>query len=136
MNPLTISLLLLVAQGLLGGFDTLYHHELRAALPQQASAAPELRIHAVRSVLYGVLFGGLAPNTGSWPGQIGACTTTSGRRRSRPEPVRSQRVRRHAEQSVDPRTESPVTSGLTAQVDITIRVYLSVRVPDLPPIVP
>src|SRR5207237_8676931 len=44
----------------LGGFGPRYHHELRAALPQQASAAPELRIHAVRSVLYGVLFGGLA----------------------------------------------------------------------------
>src|SRR2546423_1577008 len=41
-------------------FDPLYHHELRAALPQQPSAALELRIHAGRSLVYGLLFAGLA----------------------------------------------------------------------------
>ncbi len=51
---------LLIFQGMLGAFDTIYHHELRAALPQQTSTALELRIHAIRSVLYGVVFAGLA----------------------------------------------------------------------------
>ncbi|HEX9810777.1 MAG TPA: TIGR01777 family oxidoreductase [Burkholderiales bacterium] len=60
MNTLNIVLNLLVIQGVLGAFDTIYHHELRAALPQQPGAGLELRIHAIRSVLYGVVFAGLA----------------------------------------------------------------------------
>ncbi|HEX9627170.1 MAG TPA: TIGR01777 family oxidoreductase [Acidiferrobacterales bacterium] len=60
MNTLTLALNLLVIQGALGAVDTLYHHELRAALPQQPGAAVELRIHALRSLLYGLLFAGLA----------------------------------------------------------------------------
>ncbi|MBB1631413.1 TIGR01777 family oxidoreductase [Cupriavidus sp. UME77] len=56
----TVILNLLIAQGLMGAFDTVWHHELRCALPQQHNAAPELRLHAIRAVLYGVLFGGLA----------------------------------------------------------------------------
>jgi uncharacterized protein (TIGR01777 family) len=51
---------LLIAQGLMGAFDTVWHHEIRCALPQQPNAAPELRLHAIRAVLYGVLFAGLA----------------------------------------------------------------------------
>ena len=39
MNTLPLVLNLIIAQGLMGAFDTLYHHELRAALPQQPSAA-------------------------------------------------------------------------------------------------
>jgi uncharacterized protein (TIGR01777 family) len=60
MNTLPLVLNLVIAQGLMGAFDTLYHHELRAALPQQTSAALELRIHAGRSLVYGILFVGLA----------------------------------------------------------------------------
>jgi hypothetical protein len=60
MNTLPLVLNLIIAQGLMGAFDTLYHHELRAALPQQPSAALELRIHAGRSLVYGLLFAGLA----------------------------------------------------------------------------
>jgi uncharacterized protein len=60
MNTLPLVLDLIIAQALLGAFDTLYHHELRAALPQQPSAALELKIHAGRSFVYGVLFVGLA----------------------------------------------------------------------------
>ncbi len=60
METLPLALNLLIAQGAMGAFDTVYHHELRAALPKQASAALELRIHAIRAVLYGVLFAGLA----------------------------------------------------------------------------
>lgn len=56
----TVILNLLIVQGLMGAFDTVWHHELRCALPQQHNAAPELRLHAIRAVLYGVLFGGLA----------------------------------------------------------------------------
>jgi uncharacterized protein (TIGR01777 family) len=60
MNTLPLVLDLIIAQALLGAFDTLYHHELRAALPQQPSAALELQIHAGRSFVYGLLFVGLA----------------------------------------------------------------------------
>ena len=60
MNTLLLVLYLMIGQSLLGAFDTLYHHELRAALPRQTSAALELQIHAGRSFVYGVLFIGLA----------------------------------------------------------------------------
>ncbi|MDR2214880.1 MAG: TIGR01777 family oxidoreductase [Nevskiaceae bacterium] len=56
----TLILNLLVAQGLMGAFDTIWHHEIRCALPQHTSAGPELRLHAIRALLYGVLFAGLA----------------------------------------------------------------------------
>lgn len=51
---------LLIVQGLLGAFDTLYHHELTQDLAHRPKARRELSIHAVRSVLYGVLFASLA----------------------------------------------------------------------------
>lgn len=60
MNTLTLALDLLIIQAVLGAVDTIYHHELRAALPQQRSADLELRIHSIRSLLYGVAFLGLA----------------------------------------------------------------------------
>jgi uncharacterized protein (TIGR01777 family) len=47
---------LLVIQGALGAFDTLYHHELTERLPWRAGAALELRIHAVRNAIYAVIF--------------------------------------------------------------------------------
>lgn len=53
-------LYLLIAQALIGAFDTLYHHEFKVALPQKINARRELTIHAIRSLLYGVLFIGLA----------------------------------------------------------------------------
>ncbi|MGD8783579.1 MAG: TIGR01777 family oxidoreductase [Thioalkalispiraceae bacterium] len=61
-------LTLLIIQALLGAFDTLYHHELKVALPRQASAQTELILHAFRSILYAVLFIGLAwfEWQGSW----------------------------------------------------------------------
>jgi len=52
-----IALWLLAVQGLIGAFDTIYYHEWRARLPGRgAEAAPELRLHAARDFLYGVLF--------------------------------------------------------------------------------
>ncbi len=51
---------LLIAQALMGAFDTIYHHELKVALPRCINASQELAIHAVRALLYAVLFAGLA----------------------------------------------------------------------------
>lgn len=65
LNPLNLDLHLLAlqlmaAQAILGAFDTLYHHELTEALAQRSSARLELKIHAIRALLYSVLFIGLA----------------------------------------------------------------------------
>ena len=54
------ALSLLIAQGLMGGFDTLYHHELTVDLPHRRSARLELSIHAIRAVLYALLFASIA----------------------------------------------------------------------------
>lgn len=52
-----IALWLLALQGAIGAFDTIYYHEWRARLPARGrTAAPELRLHAGRDFLYGVLF--------------------------------------------------------------------------------
>ncbi len=53
-------LTLLIVQAVMGAFDTVYHHELTVALPAHAAARDELTVHALRSVLYGVIFAGLA----------------------------------------------------------------------------
>ncbi len=54
------ALWLLVIQGAIGAFDTVYYHEVRARLPARGRAvSSELRIHAARDVLYAVLFGTL-----------------------------------------------------------------------------
>jgi hypothetical protein len=60
MQPIDVGIAVLVLHGLLGGFDTLYNHEWDARLPQQPSAALELKLHAARSAIYAVIFGGLA----------------------------------------------------------------------------
>ena len=56
-NPVFIALLLL--QIALGGFDTLYHHELTQRLAWKPGQATELRLHGVRNLIYGLLFLGL-----------------------------------------------------------------------------
>jgi hypothetical protein len=54
------ALILLVVQGALGAFDTLYYHEYRARLPGGVpGTAPELVLHGVRDIIYAVLFGTL-----------------------------------------------------------------------------
>ncbi|MES2743215.1 MAG: TIGR01777 family oxidoreductase [Pseudomonadota bacterium] len=55
-----LALQLMAVQGCLGAFDTLYHHELKEALPRRPGARVELAIHALRSLLYSVLFIGLS----------------------------------------------------------------------------
>ncbi len=58
--------ILIVLQGLMGAFDTLYHHELKAMLPWKPEASVELMIHSVRNSLYFILF--LALAIGEWHG--------------------------------------------------------------------
>lgn len=60
MNTHLLALQLMAAQGCLGAFDTVYHHELTEALPQRSTARRELAIHAVRAAIYSVLFIGLS----------------------------------------------------------------------------
>lgn len=57
---MTVALVLLALQGVIGAFDTFYFHEWRARLPALgAQSAPELTLHAWRSFLYAVIFGTL-----------------------------------------------------------------------------
>jgi hypothetical protein len=60
MSALDIALIVLVAHGAFGAFDTVYCHEWQARLPRQPWAGPELRLHALRSFLYAAIFIGLA----------------------------------------------------------------------------
>ncbi len=60
MNTHLLALQLMAAQGLLGAFDTLYHHEFTEALPSRRSARKELWIHAIRASFYSLLFIGLS----------------------------------------------------------------------------
>jgi hypothetical protein len=57
---MTTALALLVVQGFLGAFDTLWYHEFRQHLPRRPLASLELRLHAARDFAYAVLFGSLA----------------------------------------------------------------------------
>ena len=56
---MTAALLLLLTQGALGAFDTLWYHEWQARLPSSPAARTELRLHAARAFAYAVVFGGL-----------------------------------------------------------------------------
>lgn len=60
MNTHLLALQLMAAQGLLGAFDTIYHHEITEALPQRRTAGKELSIHSVRALIYSALFIGLS----------------------------------------------------------------------------
>jgi uncharacterized protein len=53
-------LLLLVLQGCLGAFDTIYYHELRLRLSSLIAGKKELKLHAARDFLYTVILGSLA----------------------------------------------------------------------------
>ena len=48
------ALYILLVQGALGTFDTLYYHEYKLRLPSEPHAANELRIHALRDFAYAV----------------------------------------------------------------------------------
>ena len=47
---------LIAIQVAMGAFDTLYHHELTERLPWRTSQQHELKLHAVRNLLYVALF--------------------------------------------------------------------------------
>lgn len=49
-------LVMVTLQGVLGAFDTLYHHEFKERLPWRASAHQELWIHSIRNFFYAVIF--------------------------------------------------------------------------------
>lgn len=54
---MSVALWLLVIQGLIGAFDTVYYHEWRARLPAQGrQSATELKLHAARDFFYAILF--------------------------------------------------------------------------------
>jgi uncharacterized protein (TIGR01777 family) len=49
-------LLLLSIQGLIGAYDSIYHHEFKERLSLKDTAKSELKIHSLRSILYSILF--------------------------------------------------------------------------------
>jgi hypothetical protein len=53
-------LALLVAQGVMGGIDTLLNHEIIARLPHRPEARGEIGVHVLREANYALIFGGLA----------------------------------------------------------------------------
>jgi uncharacterized protein (TIGR01777 family) len=53
---MTLVLILLVCQGVLGAIDTLWHHEGTARLPSSPTARPELVLHGLREAIYAVIF--------------------------------------------------------------------------------
>jgi hypothetical protein len=54
------ALTLLLLQGCLGAFDTLWYHEFKLRLARDASARNELILHSARDFIYAVIFGSLA----------------------------------------------------------------------------
>jgi hypothetical protein len=56
---MSAALYLLLAQGLLGAFDTLWYHEYHQQLPRNATARVELRLHAARDFAYAFVFAAL-----------------------------------------------------------------------------
>ena len=57
-DPLFVALLLV--QVALGGFDTVYHHELTQRLAWKPGQATELRLHGARNLIYALMFLALA----------------------------------------------------------------------------
>lgn len=57
---MTIVFCILFAQILMGALDNFWHHEVAARLPQRVSARRELKLHAAREAIYGVLLIGIS----------------------------------------------------------------------------
>src|SRR5438270_4409376 len=60
MQPIDAALCILLVHAVLGGFDTVVNHEWREHLPRRPEAAPELALHAMRSLMFAVIFAGCA----------------------------------------------------------------------------
>ena len=58
-DPEFILPILLAAQGVLGGIDTLVNHEWLARLPRRPEARGEIGLHSLREANYAILFGGM-----------------------------------------------------------------------------
>lgn len=67
-SHLIVALTLLLIQGCLGAFDTLWYHEFKLQLFRNSSARNELVLHAVRDFIYALIFGSLAWVT--WNGYL------------------------------------------------------------------
>ena len=65
-------LVLLVMQIALGGFDNLWHHELKERLPSRREARIEVALHSARELCYALLFAALAWWTwhGAWTAAV------------------------------------------------------------------
>lgn len=65
---------LLVMQGIGGGTDTLFNHELLERLPARVEARSEIGLHALREAVYAVLFAAVAWHAwhGAWGYAIAA----------------------------------------------------------------
>jgi hypothetical protein len=66
----SVLLFLLLAQGVMGGIDTLLNHELIERLAYRSQARREVGLHAIREAIYATLFGGMA--WFSWHGAAAA----------------------------------------------------------------
>lgn len=55
----TIIWLFITLQIIMGGFDTLYHHEFKEKLAWRQSQTQELWLHAIRNIFYAIIFFGL-----------------------------------------------------------------------------
>lgn len=68
MNTHVLALQPLAAQRCLGAFGTIYHHEMTEALAPRQTTRREFEIHAMRALIYSLLFIGLAfrPWHGAW----------------------------------------------------------------------
>jgi len=60
MQPIDAALCFLIVHAALGGFDTFVNHEWREQLTRRPEAARELALHAIRSLMFGVIFAGPA----------------------------------------------------------------------------
>lgn len=59
---------LLLAQGVVGGVDTILNHELIERLPYRVQARREVGLHSIREAIYATLFSGLAWH--AWHGAL------------------------------------------------------------------
>jgi hypothetical protein len=75
----TVVVVLLLANGLLGAVDTIWYHEIVAGLPRRPDRhRTELRLHAGRDAVYAVLYGtiGWTAWRGAWAGVLAALLAT------------------------------------------------------------
>jgi hypothetical protein len=59
MTTDAVLVVMLTAQGVLGGLDTLLNHEFIERLPYRRDARSEIGLHSIRESIYGCLFAGL-----------------------------------------------------------------------------